>query len=337
MKRILLAALVGTAPVVALHSQTSGEVIIDRVQQTTPPPAPASGTPAPTSGEQGDLDGGVQRIAQERKLPFRLILAYDIQAYYSSNVFLSEADEVDAVILANTLQARAEFNSFTLGQSLVTPSAGLVYQRYNHDFFSDDPARETLDFDAYSLPLGLRFRFGDNWEVNLGVTGTVVYSLEGPPSYNLTYQSITTSLSARKLIYIGNNQLFTFGGGFSFAKTDADVPAAPFGYRSDRNDKIDTSLDIGYYYVKDRWVFGSYARVVHSEFDHYQEAGFTDVDRRDITFSLGVSTTYNINKWAVARAFTGTDWRAPQADNPGKIYTYQNTNLGLGLSLTTSF
>lgn len=336
MKRLLLAALVGAATAGTLLAQTSGEVIIDRVQQATPPPAPDAATPSTSASEKGDLDGGVQRIAETRKRPFKLTLGYDVQALFTTNVFLSPNNEVESVILAHTLQTRAEFNSIPLGEGLLTPSAGLVYQRYNHAVGTGDQARQDLDFDAYSLPLALRYRYGNNWEFTFGITPTAVYSLEGPPSYDLTYKSISTTLSARKLINLGGNQLLALGAGVNFVKTDAQVPVAPFDYRDDRNDKIDTSLDVGYYYLKNAWVFGSYVRLTYSDYFHYQEAAFTDVDRKDLTVSLGLSASYAINKWATARAFTSADIRKPQG-NSFVDYGYQTTNLGLGLSLSASF
>lgn len=334
MKRSLLLALLGTATAGALFSQTAGEVIIDRVQQGTPPAAPGSPAPAQAQTETGDLDGGTQRMAEARKLPFKITLGYDVQVFHTSNVFLQPSGKEDSVIVANTLQARAEFNSIPVGQGLLTPTAGLVIQRYNHALGTGDQQRQDLDFDAYSIPLALRLRYGNNWEFGLGVTGTAVYSLEGPPSYNLTYKSITTGLSARKLVSLGKNQLLSLGGGIAYVITDADVPAGI--YRDDRNDKIDTSLDAAYYYVKGRWVFSAYGRAVHSDYRHYEEAGNNPVDREDLTFALGLGATYNLTPWATARAFTSYDWRKPQGDS-FVDYSYETASLGLGLSLKISF
>jgi len=329
MKRLLLAALVGSASASALLAQTASDVIIDRVQQPPTPPAPDAASDTKSKGEKGDLDGGTQRIAEARKLPFKLTFAYDVQAYYTSNVFLRPNNEESSAVLANTLQTRAEFNSIPLGQTLLTPSIGVIYQRFNHGLINGDSTDKTLDFDAYTLPLGLRLRFGDNWEANLGVTATAVYSLE--PSYDLTYKSIATSASLRKLFAVGRNQIITAGLGVNFVKTDVDALVV----RDDRNDKLDTSFDVGYYYLKGPWVFGSYARLTYSDYLHYQE-GVTDVDRRDLTTSLGLSASYNFTRWATARVFTSADWRDPQG-NSFVDYSYQNTNLGLGLTLSASF
>jgi len=334
MKRILLAALVGSLPASALVAQTASDAIINRVQQPATPAAPDSAVTTKSKDEKGDLDGGTQRLAEARKLPFKLVTSYDVQVFYTSNVFLQPSNPVEAVVVANTVQARADFNSTPIGQTLLTPSVGLAYQHYNHALGTGDQARKNLDFDAYSLPLSLRLRYGDNWEFNLGVTGTAVYSIE--PSYNLTYQAITTSLSARKLIPLGSNQLVTLGAGVNLVKTSSDVPVAPFNYNSDRNDKTDLYLDVAYYYIKDRWVFGPYARLTDSDYTHYQEAGFTNVDRHDRTLSVGASASYNLTTWAVARAFTSAEWRKELGSSPVD-YSYRTANLGLGLSLTASF
>jgi hypothetical protein len=334
MNRILLAALLGTASAAGLFAQAANPAIIDRVQQPGAPDTPDAATAAKAKDEKGDLDGGTQRLAETRKLPFKLIAAYDLQIFGTSNVFLQASDPVEALVVANTLQTRAEFNGIVIGQGLLTPSAGVAYQRYHHALGSGDQARENLDFDAYSLPLALRLRYANNWEFGLGVTGTAVYSHE--PSYDLTYKAVTTALTVRKLISIDRNQLLSFGAGVNFVITDAESPAAPFGYRSDRNDKTDTYFDAAYYYLKDRWVFSPYARFTYSDFSHYQEAGFADVDRRDRTLSVGASASYTLNPWATARIFTSADWRDSLSDN-GVDYGYKSANFGLGLTLSATF
>jgi len=334
MKRLLLLALASIAPAAALFGQTASDVIIDRAQQPAPPPAPSSPATKGDTDEKGDLDGGVQRIAATRKLPFKLTFAYDAQVYYTDNVFLQPSDEVESVVVANTLVARAEGNSHAVGQGLLIPSIGLVYQRYNHDLFSDDAFRKDLDFDAYSIPLLARYRFGNNWEIALGVTGTAVYTLE--PGYELTYKSIATTLSVRKLIALGRDHILSFGAGATYFATDADTPAGPLGFRDDRNDKTDYTLDAGYYYLKDRWVAGPYARVTYSDYVHFQEGAFTDVDRRDLTGSIGVSVSYAFTPWASVRLFSSFDWRSPQGDELVD-YSYETANIGAGGTLSVSF
>ncbi|MFA6962741.1 MAG: hypothetical protein WC205_18440 [Opitutaceae bacterium] len=336
MKRILLLALVGAAPVGALIAQTNNQAIIDRSQQPTPPPVPGAATPAATD-EKGDLDGGTQRIAEARKRPFKLTFGYDLAVNYTSNVFLQSTKVADAVVFAHTLTTSAEFNSFAVGNTLVTPTAGLVYQHYNHGLGTGDENLKSLDFDSYSIPLALRVRYGNNWEFGLSVTPNAVYTIEGHPSYDLTYKAVTTAVSVRKLISLSKNQILSLGGSVGYAKTDSVVPSIVLlSYRADRNDKIDTAIDAGYYYLMDRWVFGSYARLSYSDYLHYEEGNHSKVDRCDLNGSVGLSVSYNINSWASARATTSYEWRTPQG-NSFVDYTYETANLGVGVSLSASF
>lgn len=335
MKHLLLLALAAT-PAALLHAQTD-QTIIDRAQQQPGPPAlPASQTGATVS--PADIDAGNQRIAEPRALPFKLNFVYDAQVYYTDNVNLVPSDQSAnyAVIVANTLAVRADFNSWAIGDALLTPSAGITYQRYYHGVGSDN--HKALDFDSYSIPLSLRYRFGANWEASLGFTASAIYSLEGPPDYHHIYTSYTPSLSLRKLIGLSQSQILSFGGSVSHSFTESDRDGIPplFSYRENRNDKTDVSFDVAYYLLRGGWVISPYARLSYSDYAHYQEGGFNDVDRRDLTGSLGLSVSYNFTPWASARLFTSYDWRDPQGDSPVD-YGYHSTNAGFGLTLSASF
>lgn len=335
MKHLLLLALFA-APAALLTAQTE-QTIIDRAQQQPAPPRPP-GEAGSVTVAPGDADAGNQRIAEPRKLPFKLYVAYDAQVYYTDNVNLVPSSQTEdyALIVANTLALRAEFKSWAVGEGLLTPSVGFNFQRFYHGVGSND--HEDLDFDSYSVPLSLRYRFGANWEATLGFAGSSIYSLEGPPKYHLIFRSYSPSLSLRKLIGFGQNQILSLGTGLSYAFTKADRDGIPpiLSFRDDRNDKIEFSTDIAYYYLHGKWVAGPYARLSYSDYSHYQEGAFNDVDRRDITGSVGLSISYNFTPWASARAFTSYDWRNPQGDSPVD-YSYKTTNAGLGVTLSASF
>ncbi|HEY9249782.1 MAG TPA: hypothetical protein VIO38_11645, partial [Rariglobus sp.] len=301
-----------------------------------------------------DADAGNQRIAEPRRFPVKLYVAYDAQAYYTSNVNLvpSGASEDYAVVIANTLALRGEFRSWAVGDGLLTPSVGFNFQRVYHGVGSDD--HKALDFDAYSVPLSLRYRFGNNWEASAGFTSTAIYSLEGPPKYHLIFRSYSPSLNLRKLIGLGESHLLGLGAGVSYAATTSDRDSASLGapfasnpFREDRNDKWDFSADAAYYYLHGKWIVSPYARLTYSDYLHYQESGATvlapavppdatQVDRRDLTGSLGLSVSYNFTPWASARVFTSFDWRDSLGDDAFD-YGYENTNAGVGLTLSASF
>ena len=334
MKHLLLLALLGT-PAALLTAQT-GQTVIDRAQQPSAPSLPSA--QSPVSVAPGDADAGNQRIAEPRTLPFKLYVAYDAQLYYTDNVNLvpSNVHADYAVIFANTLATRAEFRSWATGDGLLTPSIGFNYQRFYHGIGSKD--HESLNFDSYSVPLSLRYRFGANWEATLGFASSSIYRLEGSPDYHLIFRSYTPSLALRKLVGLGENQILNIGGGLSYSFTKADRDGIPsiFSFREDRNDKVDVSTDVAYYYLHGKWVAGPYARLSYSDYSHYQEGAFSDVDRRDLTGSAGLSVSYNITSWSSARVFTSYDWRNPQGDSPVD-YSYRTTNAGFGVILNASF
>lgn len=331
MKHLLSLALLSASA--ALLSAQTEQTIIDRSQQPGTPVRPDA--PASTTVNPGDADAGTQRVAEPRKLPFKLSFAYDSQFYYSNNVRLAApgTPKQDAVIFANTLAARAEFASHALGDALLTPSVGFNYQRFYHGVGENN--FKDLDFDSYSLPLSLRYRFGKNWEATAGLTANSVYSLD---EYHLIYRSYSPSLGLRKLLSLGENQILSLGGNISYSLTKADrdsfaIPAIAF--REDRNDKWETAFDAAYYYLHDKWVFSPYARLAYADYLHYEETSLASVNRQDLTGSVGLSVSYNITTWASARAFTSFDWREALADDNG--YSYRGANTGLGVTLSASY
>jgi len=78
-------------------------------------------------------------------------------------------------------------------------------------------------------------------------------------------------------------------------------------------------------------------RVSYTDYLHYQEAIFSDANRRDLTASLGLSLSYTIRPWAAARIYSSYDLRKPQGDDPSDAYAYTSKTLGLGLSLSAEF
>ena len=332
MKYPLLFALLTTPA--ALFAADASQTIIDRAQQATPP----SATPPVAPGiavSPGDADAGNQRIAEKRTSPVKISVSYDGQFYYTDNVELSSPGtaKVDAFILAQTLSVRGEFKSVALGEGMLTPSVGLVYQRFYHGI-GDGQDRSALDFDSFSLPLGLRYRFGANWEANLGVTSNAVFGNNPSANYHEILRSHTPALSLRKMIGISDTQILSLGTSVSYAVTTADD--ADGLYRDDRNDKTDYAADAAYYLLLGQWTLGPTVRVSYSDYLHYQEGIFDDTNRRDLTASFGLSLSYALRPWASARLYSSYDFRKPQGEDDGG-YAYTSKTLGLGLSLSAEF
>jgi hypothetical protein len=332
MKYPLLFALLASPA--ALFAADTSQTIIDRAQQATPP----SATPPVAPGvavSPGDADAGNQRIAQKRTSPVKVSVSYDAQFYYTDNVELASPgiDKLDAYILAQTLSVRGEFKSVALGEGMLTPSVGLVYQRFYHGI-GEGMDRSALDFDSFSLPLGLRYRFGDNWEASLGVTSNAVFGNNPSSNYHEILRSHTPALSLRKMIGLSDTQILSLGTSVSYAVTTADD--ADGLYRDDRNDKTDYAADAAYYYILGKWTVGPTARLSYTDYLHYQESVFDDTNRRDLTASFGLSLSYTIRPWASARLYSSYDLRKPQGEDDGG-YAYTSKTLGLGLSLSAEF
>ena len=332
MKSPLLLALFVTPA--ALFAAAPSQTIIDRAQQANPP----SATPPTAPGvavSPGDADAGNQRIAEKRTSPVKLSVSYDGQFYYTDNVSLVSPGSVkeNAFIWAQTLSVRGEFNSVALGEGMLTPSIGLVYQRFYHGI-GEGQDFSSLDFDSFSLPFGLRYRFGANWEANLGVTSNSVYGNDPSTNYHEILRSHTPSLSLRKMIGISDTQILSLGTSVSYAVTTADD--ADGLYRDDRNDKTDYAADAAYYLLLGKWTLGPTFRLSYTDYLHYQEAVFADTNRRDITGSVGMSLSYTIRPWASARLYSSYDFRKPQGNDDGG-YAYTSKTLGLGLGLSAEF
>ncbi len=348
MKRLALLATLGLSALVA-HAQTANDTVIDRANQPGLPPAQPPG--APTADGEGIVeqtdseDAGVQRLAEPRGLPFKLTLSADSQVYYTNNVQLADdsspSSNSDAIVLGNTLSVRLSGNPITAGEGLLTPAVGVVYQNFRHGIGSDDTSRKNLDFDAYSLPLSLTYRFGEGWEATAGVTAGAVYRIHGAGDYKRIVGSYTPSVSLRKLFPISQEQVLVVSGSLSRSFTKATRDSVLLGlapYRDDRNDKLDAALDVTHYILKGNWIFTPYARVAYADYAHYEEAAFVapvSVDRDDWTLSAGFVTTYKINDWFSARAFVGYEVR--DSESGPFTYSYESASVGVGVSGSISF
>lgn len=332
---LLLAALPATA-------QTASPVIIDRANQgapTVPPPAPEDSAALKSPG--ADTDAGTQRIAEPRRLPFRVTATFDEQLYATSNVFLaadgSGADDTGALVSTTALSFGASTLPVVVGEGRLVFSAAFVWQRYLHGLATSDPAIANLDFDSYSLPLSASYRWGRGWEAGASFTVGSLYTINDAPSYELLYRSHAASLGLRKLTRLADGLVLSLGGGISYSDTKAslgDIPAV-LGYREDRNDRVDASLSAALYAFKGPWTLSPALRVNHAHYLHWEEGEFDAQDRDDLTAGASITLAYAFSKWGSARAFATYDLR----ESSGGIadYDYAAATAGLGLSLALRF
>lgn len=342
MHRVLaLPALLGALAASALAQQ---QPIIDRAEQGTPTrPTPTPGEISGATSRATDEDAGVQRVAQPRKLPFKFSATLDEQLYTTNNVFLSADGAADAgqdaTILASTLFLRVEGLPAPVGRGLLVPSLGFSYQRYLHGLTTNDAAIESLDFDSFSLPASVAYRFGRGWEASAGLTVGSLYSVRGDPTYELLYRTHTGALGLRKITELAKDTLLVAGAGISYSDTWTSVSdvAPGLGYRDDRNDKVDYSLDAALYRFAGAWTLSPFLRLSYADYLHWQEGSFTDHDRADLTLGAGLSASLAFETWGSLRFFAGYDLRDSTLDAPGLDYTYDAGTLGAGITFSLRY
>ena len=335
-----LALVLATATALPLAAQNTS--IIDRANQGAPAasaPVPAAEA-APTSPGAGS-DSGIQRVAEPRRLPFRVSASFDEQLYTTSNVFLvpdgNAASHTGALVSTTTLATGIDTYPVVVGEGRLSFSADLAWQRNHHGLATSSPAIEDLDFESYSLPLAASYRWGRGWEATASLTVGSLYSVKDAPSHELIYRSTVPALTLRKLTRLSEHLLATTGLGISYADTKASLHDVPtfFAYRDDRNDRVDVSIDAALYAIRGPWTLSPSVRLVNGHYLPWQEGNFTSYDRDDLTASAGLSLSYSFADWGSARAFATYDLR----ESSGGItdYDYDSGAAGVGLNLSLRF
>jgi hypothetical protein len=341
----LSASLLAAFPLLASIAAAQSTTIIDRAEQK-PPVAPEAPAAAPSARAPGaDSDEGTQRIAETRRLPFKFAASLDTQLYGTDNVFLADdslsASSQDALVFVGTVSLRAETLPVVVCEGQLVTSAGFSYQRYVHDVGPDDAGVADLDFESYSLPLGLAYRWGQGYEATAGLTLGQLYSVRGEPSHEKLYASATASAGLRKLTELNRGLILSTGLGLAHGETWTSLSDVPAGvtYRDDRNDKLDGTADVALYVLRGPFVIVPYVSLRHTHYYHYEEEGLVltgggqAVDRDDTTVSAGLSASWNFADWGSARVFASYDERFTNADETRYAYDAGTAGLGLSLSL----
>lgn len=343
--RLHLRLLPALTPLAGTLVLAQTETIIDRANQRPPSLPTEAAPPAAPATPGADSDAGVQRIAEPRRLPFRLDVALDQQLYVASNVFLSPRDKPDndtgALVSVSTLSLGAETLPLVVGRGRLTWSAALLWQRTLHGLATSDPLIQDLDFDSWSLPLAATYRWGRGWEASAGLTIGSVYSIGDAPSHELLYRSHSPAVSLRKTLRLSDGALLSLGTSISYADTQASLHEVPAGlaYRQDRNDRLDASASVSLYLMDGPWSLSPALRVSHGHYLHWEEGGPTTQDRaqdRDDLFA-GASLTagYTFADWGSARLFASYDLRSSSG---GVVdYDYGAGSVGLGCSIGLRF
>lgn len=348
-RRFRTLAATAAVSVLAAVAEAQTSTIIDRAQQANPavPPPPTDRPPAAAPGSGSDE--GSQRIAEPRRCPVKVSVAFDEQLTASNNVYLthdgnSQAGE-EAIVSATTVSLRVETLPVVVGEGQLLGSVGFVYQAYVHGIGRNDTDLSDLDFDSFSLPLSVSYRWGKGWETYADLTLGQLYSVRGSPAFEKLFASATGSLGVRKLTELRRDLLLATGVGLAHSETWTslrDVPSV-LGYRDDRDDKLTASADISLYVLRGDWILIPYVRISQTHYYHYEEAQHRAVDRDDTTVSGGLSLTWNFNSWGSVRVFSGYDQRFSNQDGPASgptpkpDYTYSAGSVGLGASVNLRY
>jgi hypothetical protein len=333
----ILVALATAAP--GVRAQQS---IIDRAQQAGPAPAgPVMAGPAPAA-PGADTDAGTQRVAEPRRLPFLVTASVSEQLYATGNVFLvddsSAVADTGALVSSTTLSVDINTLPRVVGNGQLVAGASLVYQRNIHDLATSDQDIADLDFDNYALPLSAAFRWGHGWEASTSLTFGALYSVGDEPSHELLYRHITPALGLRKLTELREGLILSTGASVSYADTWASLHDVlpDFGYRQDRNDKIEGSLDAALYRFSGPWTIAPSIRLAYGHYLHWEEGSSIAYDRDDLTFNTGLTVAYALGRWGSLRAYANYDVRTSDTGPIGD-YDYDAGTVGVGVSLSMRF
>lgn len=328
----LRALLLALATATTLLAQ---QAVINRAEQGAPTNPATPALRPKTTDQAADEDAGVQRVADPRRLPFKVTATLDEQLYATSNVFLEPSGSgspEDAVILATTGILRIDGLARSVGSTVLIPSASFIWQRYLHGIATTDGTIEELDFDSYSLPLALAVRFGQGWEATATFNSSAIYSVRGAPDYELLFRSYTPSLALRKIIELAETRFLIASASTAYSNTWTSAT----GVEDNRNDRADLTLDVAYMHLLGRWTLNPFARANFSHYIHWQEAVNQDYDRDDLTLSSGLSVSYAFNDWSSLRVFASYDLRFSDSDS-SVDYTYHSGSAGLGATLSLRY
>ncbi|MCX6939052.1 MAG: hypothetical protein NTU80_14395 [Verrucomicrobia bacterium] len=318
----------------AAASLPAQQAVIDRADQGAPTRPAVPENPPSSTNQATDQDAGVQRIAANRKLPFKVTATFDEQLYATNNVFLTPADSTakNATILATTALVRVDGLAHSVGQTLLTPSVSFIWQRYLHGITTTNASIEDLDFDSFSLPVSASLRFGTGWEATATFTSSALYSVLGSPAYELLFRSYAPSLALRKIFEIKESRYLIAG----LTTTYADTWTSASGVSSGRNDRADLALDLAYLHLAGLWTLNPFARASGSHYFGWQEAIRQNYDREDLTLSTGLSLSYALKNWGSLRTFASYDWRLSDS-NSTVDYAYDSGTAGLGVTLSVRY
>ena len=282
-------------------------------------------------GEVSDL--GPQNILELTPRHYFEFVA-DSQIYHTDNLFLTDVNPEDAVVLVNTLQGSFIPKQYDVGTGKLIPRIGFRQQWYDLSTFGpsggDGFDYDDLDFNAQTGFLDGTYRFGEGWSAEIGLDighvgahgGKVGSSWELAPRWRLLKRFDITP---------GRQLLLGYDGVYHDANGDriwvgSLIPgnAVP---RIDYTDRIDHRLTAAASAVwRERTVVQAYYQ--------YRLTAFQNSSRNDHLHTIGANLNYFFTDQLSMRSFLTYDHRDTQSS---PVADYDRFMVGVGLNFTLPF
>ncbi|HVU36746.1 MAG TPA: hypothetical protein VHC95_00280 [Opitutales bacterium] len=336
----LLAGLVlaSASPVAAQQTAVDTAQSVNTNQQLQKPlkPSDQKGQDVPLlyEGELEDL--GPQYVLQPHERPKYLQVMGDLQVYHTDNAALVPANKIGTDVSVFTVEAAYQSQAKVMFGDVQTQfRAGFRFQSYWYGIISGRDKSTSastynpvnlLDFQIYSPFVEVSFK-KNNWYGGLALryaayTNSNQFSdetfyQEWVPSGSFGYQWV---LDQHRIVQV------QYDGDFRSTNTD-EKGTHPTGWE----DRADNSISLIHSYILgEHWIFQPSYRLMWSKYTNPERY------RSDIYNTLSFMVAYYFNENLSARAFTSIEWRNSSMEG-GVDNSYQNWNIGVGVSLTGSF
>jgi hypothetical protein len=276
-------------------------------------------------GESDDV--GPQFIVRSKPVRKWVEAFADTQYFYTSNMFLTENRFTDTGLLLSTVQVALAPTNLTLDGKPIAPRLGFRHQWYNYGFDQTANQLNNFDFDVQTVFMDTRWAFEKDWVVGISFDWNRLLGHEPPLSdYNTFYDELMPGYTLARQFPLSDTQLFTieYSGYYHFTHVD------PFPLGPTVNDRLDQIIRLVYTHeiIPQLYMQPFY----RCQYTYYRR--FINETRSDFLNTLGITFSYMIQPWCIARLFTTYDIRETDS---AFAPTYKTLNAGAGVSFSYSF
>jgi hypothetical protein len=266
-------------------------------------------------GEVSDIGPQAVLLVPRRKT--YLEGSADLQYYWTDNFLYTENNRLDTTVLVGTVQAALAPEAYDLAGGLFTPRLGYRHQWYLFGLETDEPFDEA-NFNAQTVFLDGRYRFGGSWVLDAGLEATRLLDSDG-------YEEFYKELVPR--------------WGLGWERDVCPATRLSLGYYGAYHASDLTEFTTGG--LLDRIDHGGLAaltiqccpRTVLQPFYRFTYTRYETGTQEDYLHTAGLGLYYFINQQLSVRFF-GTFERR-ESDNP--LAEYRKTDAGGGVNFTLRF